>query len=619
MSALRGLGRKLRALASDALKLFYSNLADFFTDELPSAISKTTQFLQKAEPNWMDMYRSVLQEIADDPPGEENPDNPLPALAGVGALLAGVAVLQPALQVYAAKVTANAMTQIQWAAQKPLVPDQTKVQIEASLPYIPAQTKAQVEASLPFIPQQTEAQIRAQLPFVKDQLQAQLDATRDVRPQGLQLQAAGELVARGLMNENQAEELVGRAGVPAGLVNLFAKIGQQYLTGQQYVDAYRRRIIDGETFTEKMRLLGYADDDIETLRKQLQFYPPPTDLITWQAREVYEEDAVQKYGLEEELDRLDREPFYRGGLDDEQIRNYWVAHWQHPPFNQIAEMFLRDILINPEDRDRIVPGSPEWIELRKRAEEEVYEWYRLVEIPPYWRDKLTRMLYQPYTRVDIRRMEDLAVVSETEVLRNYLDLGYDLQHAQKLTLWTRIANKVPDLIARYKNGYISADDVLRELQELGMPADRAQELFETKIQKEGKGARLAKEKDLTLKQIYDAVKRKAISRDEGKTLVKRLGYDDQEAEYLLLTYVDWAGSPETFSEFQQGVEAFRAATGLDAKAIPARLIELERKLAELRKKQANLESIKAPQAEQDRLGAEIATLEYHIKTLRNSI
>ncbi|GAI38521.1 unnamed protein product, partial [marine sediment metagenome] len=167
---------------------------------------------------------------------------------------------------------------------------------------------------------------------------------------------------------------------------------------------------------------GWTDERIDTILDTAKFYPTAQDLILWQAREVYEPDAIAKYGLKDELERLEKEPFHKAGIDDEQIANYWMAHWQHPEWRTVQEMLFRTDL----------------------TEEDVWEWFRLVEIPPYWRDKLITIMYHPFTRVDVRRMNKIGVLDREETKRAYLDIGFNEEKAEKMTIFTELYNADPE-------------------------------------------------------------------------------------------------------------------------------------------------------------------------------
>jgi len=63
---------------------------------------------------------------------------------------------------------------------------------------------------------------------------------------------------------------------------------------------------------------------------------------------------------------------------------------------------------------------------------------RVLDIPSFWRSRLIKLSYNPLTRVDVRRMFQMGVLSSAEVRRHYLDLGYSEKDAKAMTAWTEI-------------------------------------------------------------------------------------------------------------------------------------------------------------------------------------
>lgn len=255
---------------------------------------------------------------------------------------------------------------------------------------------------------------------------------------------------------------------------------------------------------------GWSDERIEALKFYTLFYPAPADLVRWQAREVFEPAMITKYGLDSEFAEIEKEPFYKAGMTDEQILNYWRAHWEHASWMQVVEMLHRDLV----------------------TEEEVYDWFRLVEIPPFWRDLLIQTAYTWPTRVDVRRWWDMRTIDEPELRRLYSGMGYRGVNLDNYILWTKVYVAFPDLIARWTKGWITEDDVRDELTALGMPYDRVTEMIQTKI-KATQAERTTKERDLTKTDIYKGVKTAAITRDEAVELLQDLGFTEDEAVYLL--------------------------------------------------------------------------------------
>ncbi|MBA7579235.1 hypothetical protein ES708_21104 [subsurface metagenome] len=102
-------------------------------------------------------------------------------------------------------------------------------------------------------------------------------------------------------------------------------------------------------------------------------------------------------------------------------------------------------------------------------------------------------------------------------------------------------------MARWSKGWITLDEVKSELTGLGMPADRLEELIQTKI-KPAESERVTGERNLTKTDIYKGVKQGRIDRTEGIELLMDLGFDEDEADYLL------AAGPEALSQCKGAID-----------------------------------------------------------------
>ena len=330
------------------------------------------------------------------------------------------------------------------------------------------------------------------------------------------------------------------------------------------ITAWRRDPAAYEKYFADLKDQGWDDDRIEALKFFTLFYPSPMDLVRWQAREVFEPAMIEKYGLKDELGELRREDFYKAGMSDEQIDNFWMAHWEHPELRTIIEMLRRTDF----------------------SEDDMRDWFRLVEIPPYWRDKLIEISYEIPTRVDVRRWWDMRTIDEARLRELYAFQGYHGKDLDDYVLWTKVYVAFPDLIARWKNGWITLDDVKRELTGYGMPAARLEELIQTKI-KSAEPERTTTERDLTKTEIYKGVKTGLITWGEGLELLMDLGYDADEADYILTVNVGvLEGSPETFAEFKDITKKWRKSSGVETEHV---VEEMKQAAAEVVKFSKDLE------------------------------
>lgn len=410
------------------------------------------------------------------------------------------------------------------------------------------------------------------------------------------------------ITEGDAAEKSRDQGYDQTDLNTAQSLAKTFLNPVTLVNALWRGHIGSGEYAETMHKAGYSAQDANTFLQTAYFLPTPSDLITWQSKEVFEDDSILKYGLADEFENLNLSLFGKIGINTEQARNYWVSHWQHPSFTQVGEMFVRDILANPNDRNTMRPGSPEWETVRKQAEQEVYEWFRLVEVPPYWRKRMTEMLYNPYTRVDIRRMWDLDVVTDDEVLRAYLDQGYDIEHAKNLLAFTKVERRLPDITARYRNGWITQGEVLSELQTLGVSPETATRLYQRKFANLEQPLRIATERDLTKTEIISGIKKGIIDGAIAAEMLMGLGYDQAEADYLVLINTEFVGSPDTPLGFRRGVEAYNRAIGKPYTEIPDSIINLERDVMAATKALADAEFSGQPLTKIDELRTNLARL-----------
>ena len=349
-----------------------------------------------------------------------------------------------------------------------------------------------------------------------------------------------------------------------------------------------------EELWEDLRDQGWTEDRIKGAKELAFLLPSPSDLVTWQAKEVFEPEMIEKYGLLDEVELLQRDLFYKVGMSDEMIDNYWKAHWVHPEFRTVVEMLRRTDF----------------------TEEDMKEWFRLVEIPPYWRQKLIDISYAVPTRVDVRRFWDMRTIDEARLREIYKWQGYHGKDLEDYVLWTKVYVAFPDLIARYKNGWIGEETVKGELVALGMSPERVEEMWQTKFKKAAQGERVAEERNLTKTDITRAVKQGLMSSAEGVSMLERIGYDTLEAGYIVDAQVAAAGSPSSPLGFRKLVESYRKALGEEYMEIPDELIDLELEIIQL---QEHIRELIETEPLSDKISAEkakLAELEYRFSQLR---
>jgi len=177
---------------------------------------------------------------------------------------------------------------------------------------------------------------------------------------------------------------------------------------------FLRGNINKNDMYRRMRELGYTDTRTQEIIQTWTIYPPPQDLFAMVAHEAFEPELYNKMGLADEFPSEQIPWLEAQGISQEWAMKYWISHWAQPSIGQGFEMLHRGVITNDE-LDML---------------------FKVVEIPSFWRDKLKQITFNPYTRVDTRRMHDLGVLSTEELVIAYQDIGYDAAKAVKMAEFT---------------------------------------------------------------------------------------------------------------------------------------------------------------------------------------
>jgi hypothetical protein len=214
---------------------------------------------------------------------------------------------------------------------------------------------------------------------------------------------------------------------------------------------YRGEMLDSEVNTQLLKL-GFTEARIKDLRKTWAIIPPVQDIIRMAVREVFTPEIAEKFGQFENLPGAYVEWAKRQGLSEEWAKNYWAAHWELPSLSMGYEMLHRGVIDDAT------------LDLLLRAQ----------DVMPYWREKLKEISYNVYTRVDLRRMHAMGVVSDADLIRNYQDQGYDQVRAEKMAEFTirynaqdKLQISLAQIIKAYRNQMITraeAHDFLLRLK-----------------------------------------------------------------------------------------------------------------------------------------------------------
>ncbi|MBA7472229.1 hypothetical protein ES707_07551 [subsurface metagenome] len=125
-----------------------------------------------------------------------------------------------------------------------------------------------------------------------------------------------------------------------------------------------------------------------------------------------------------------------------------------------------------------VSAGYEMLHRDKISLDEMSTLLKIGDVAPWWIPKMIDISYSPYTRVDTRRLFKDGVITREEVLRNYQDIGYDAEKAENMTDWTckevtaekrvKIKDLTESAVTRaYNFGQITEAEYLENLKAFG--------------------------------------------------------------------------------------------------------------------------------------------------------
>lgn len=318
---------------------------------------------------------------------------------------------------------------------------------------------------------------------------------------------------RGSINELQYYGMMRDAGISEQIAQDMYTASANYLTAYDYITLWRRGELADDDLDTELSRIGFVGEQQEHAKRVTLYYPNPDDIVRFAVREVYTPQIVQQYGLDEDMPPEYLAAAARGGLSDDFARQYWRSHWQLPSPTQAFEMLHRGQL----------------------DEDQLQTYLRTADYMPYWRDKLTAISYRPLTRVDVRRMHKMGVLSRQQVFESYKAYGYNDDNAELMTEFTVRYNEGTEgqgedaiILARYHEGYIDRATAINELLSAGYETDVINTLL-TQVDEQIEAERI----DLEADGIIDQYRAGVIDDNELHLQLTRIGVPNERLNIVI--------------------------------------------------------------------------------------
>lgn len=262
--------------------------------------------------------------------------------------------------------------------------------------------------------------------------------------------------------KDRMNEVLSRHGFNSSDADIVKRAMYALLDPTTIRDAYFRGSVTQDEARAHLASIGFTDGRINTILSTWSLIPGPQDLISMAVKEAFDDDFARENRTDEGLPAEFVTWAGKQGLSADWCKRYWREHWQLPSPNQVFEMLHRG-QIDFDALDRYLKAA---------------------DYAPFWRDKLRSISYNPYTRVDVRRMYKLGILAVNEVRKAYRDIGYDEEHAENLTQFT-----------------------IRELEGIN--------------------------KEVTKGEIIKSYVKHLIDNTEAETMLRELGYGQEETDFIL--------------------------------------------------------------------------------------
>ena len=286
---------------------------------------------------------------------------------------------------------------------------------------------------------------------------------------------------------------------------------------------------------KELKIHGFNDKEINILRELSWAYPSPTDFIRFAVRDVFTKDKETEEALSAEFPE-DIVPYAeKAGMRKDVLEWYWKAHWELPSPTQVYEMLHRlhpDVLKVRGDAYKEMG-----LELDKlQTTKETVEFYlKQADYDKRWRQRLLAISYNPLTRVDLRRIYELGLIDDNELLARLMEVGYTKKDAELMVeFYKTFRQESARTFAKTEIKYLLYYGIINEteakvmLERLGYTEEDAKtmiELWKVKLA----------EKDMreTQKFVRDAYALGEITREEAKKILREAGLSEEVIAVVL--------------------------------------------------------------------------------------
>lgn len=269
------------------------------------------------------------------------------------------------------------------------------------------------------------------------------------------------MVVQGVVPRDTANDLAARVGVSAENFDRLVSLAGNPPGAMQLLDLWNRGAISEADATRGLRQSRLKPEWIERVKALRWHLPTVSDVIRFAVKDVFDADAVRTFGLADEFPEEVLPLAEQQGIDREQMRWQWMAHWRNVAPTQLFRMRHRDVI----------------------SDRELDLGLKTADYAPWWRDRLKAITYLVPGRIDTRRMLAAGIITREQAVTNYRHLGYKPDDAE---LMVRLATStgtgtgrdlsLSNITTEYEGRHLTRDEFVQRVEGLGFSADEAGQL-----------------------------------------------------------------------------------------------------------------------------------------------
>ena len=346
---------------------------------------------------------------------------------------------------------------------------------------------------------------------------------------------------RGLIDRKKYDEEMKAFALNEENSALTFDASKMILDTHQVISLYRRGLLSDDVadnrklLGEKLSHLGIDEKNHDYFVKAAQVIATPQDLVRFLVREVLTPDLRESLELDAEYPEAANAEFAKIGISEEYARNIWAAHWELPSVQNMTVALHR---YSPGNRDRWEQEvkdmglDPAQVET---STEDISQLLKFADVGTRYRQRVLSTLYSDAGQIQLRWLIRFRFLDYEEAVYRHQRQGLPRPIAEKIAKVVYCVQSITDWRTAIKAGSSTWDDVKADMAEWQITEPTIVKVVKLKVAPDALDE-IADERSAAKQAVLTALELGDQSRAQAKEALKGLGYDDEQASFIIETH-----------------------------------------------------------------------------------